>query len=168
MEKSLRAIAFFGGSFAVLAANAAHVGFAQFTVNSLSDVRPTGGGIKFLVTIIPGGAGVALGWYFTRLAKRPGGTFVGYRILSFVGMAAITSYTVTYADAFKLKGVELGAAALPNATFIVGLIVYIMLKYDPDGLMKAAHSSVRKSGRRTLWSALREGSSTPADSTEAA
>jgi hypothetical protein len=152
-ERAMRAFAFFAGALVVLGAQASGVGFAQYAVKSLAGVRPAGGGVKFLVTIIPGGAGVAMGWYITRAWKKH--EVIAFRFLAFVGMLAATAFAVIYAQAFHVKGVRLGAAILPNVAFVVGLILYMMIKFVPGSA-----SSETRSGPlqriRTLSDAMAE------------
>jgi hypothetical protein len=153
IERVMRAFAFFGGALVVLGAQATGHGFAQYAVNAFSGVRPAGGGVQFIATVIPGGVGVAMAWYLIRSWKK--NEVIGFRILAFVGMLSATSFVVVYAQAFHVKGVALGAAILPNVSFLVGIIIYMMLKFDPSSLPVSNDGKIAK-GARTLRDAVIE------------
>ena len=68
--------------------------------------------------LIPGGIAAGFGWYLVLLIKksRPRAA-----VMAFLGMLTAVAFGEIFAVATKTRGVELGAAALPNASFIVGL-----------------------------------------------
>jgi hypothetical protein len=47
-------------------------------------------------------------------------------------MLSATAFVGIYAQAAHVKGVMLGAAALPNVSFVVGVILTIVFAFDPD------------------------------------
>ena len=124
VERLYRGMALVAGAVVALGASAAHVGFASYTVNSLSGARPGGSIITPLSVIIPGGVGAAFGWYFLRIMKRS--TARGLRLVAFVGMLTAVAFAEIFAQATNVKGVELGTAAIPNASFIAGLIISLI------------------------------------------
>lgn len=146
IERAIRAIALLAGAMVALGAQASGSSFATFTVNSLSGSRPVGTGVELLAAIIPGGVGVGMGWYIIRSLNR--NETIAVRVLAFVGMLAAVSFAEVYAVATKTQGVILGAAAIPNSAFILGVMLYIVLKYQ---------SSNTKTSRRGRLGALAGG-----------
>jgi hypothetical protein len=137
IERLIRCSALFSGAMVVLGAQAAGVSFADFAVESLSGSKLfSGAGLT--ATVVPGGAGVAMGWYLTRSLRRSEN--IAIRVLAFVGMLAITQFAQIYVVATSTKGVELGSTAVPNIAFVVGISIYVMLKYDPDSKVDAPTS----------------------------
>lgn len=128
IERAIRGVALLAGALVALGAQATGGSFASFTVTALSGSRPAGAGVELLAAIIPGGVGVGMGWYIIRSLNR--NEAIAVRILAFIGMLAAVSFTEVYALATKTRGVFLGAAAIPNAAFILGVMLYIVLKYE--------------------------------------
>jgi hypothetical protein len=116
-----RALALVGGALVALGAQATGVGFSEYVVESLAGAGPTGEGAKLLSIIIPGGAAVIFGWYFARATEYQ--TLKAMRWLVFLGMLAVVAFAVIFAEATSTQGVFLGAAAIPNTSFVVGLIL---------------------------------------------
>src|ERR1039458_8604685 len=69
-EKFYQALALAAGAIAALGAQASNAGFATYTVNSLTRVRPGGGAFEAVSVIIPGGLAAGFGWYLVRLLKK--------------------------------------------------------------------------------------------------
>jgi hypothetical protein len=129
-----RAFALVGGALVALGAQATGVGFAEYVVESLAGSGPTGEGAKLLSAIIPGGAAFVFGWYFSRTIEYQ--TLKAIRWLVLVGMLATVAFAAIFAEATSTQGVFLGAAAIPNTSFVVGLILsYLAFNHaeDEDG-----------------------------------
>jgi hypothetical protein len=75
-------------------------------------------------------AGVGLGWYFIRTIKKS--ETLAIRVLGFVGMLSVVQFAEVYAIAVQDKGLQLGATAVPNISFLVGLILFVVFKMDTD------------------------------------
>lgn len=130
-ERLLRAMALVAGAVVALGAQAAHVGFASYTVDALSGARPSGSFFKTIAVVIPGGVGATFGWYFLRVMRRSAAK--GLRLISFLGMLTIVGFAEIFAQATNVQGVELGAAAIPNASFVSGMILSVLvLAADPS------------------------------------
>ena len=123
-ERLMRSLALICGAIVALGAQAAGVGFASFTVEALTGNGSGEGIAKFLSIVLPGGLAAAFGWYFTQVMRRS--AVMGLRLVSFLGMLTVISFTVIFAEATKTQGVFLGAAAIPNASFVVGLILSVV------------------------------------------
>ena len=131
-ERLMRSLALVCGAIVALGAQATGVGFASFTVEALTGNGSGEGIAKFLSIVLPGGVAAAFGWYFTQVMRR--NAVMGMRLVSFLGMLTVISFTVIFAEATKTQGVFLGAAAIPNASFVVGLILsVIFLTPTADG-----------------------------------
>lgn len=129
-ERILRVAALLAGAMVTLGAQAAGVSYANFTVKALAGARPASGAAEIGATIIPGLFGVALGFYIVRVYKRS--ERIAARVMGFVGMLAVTAFAEIYATATHTRGVFLGAAALPNVSFVTGIILCVIFTYDPD------------------------------------
>jgi hypothetical protein len=47
--------------------------------------------------------------------------------MSFLGMLTVVAFAVIFAQATNVRGVSLGAAAIPNASFVAGLIFSVVV-----------------------------------------
>jgi hypothetical protein len=124
-ERLLRGMALVAGAIVALGAQAAHVGFASYTVDALSGARPGGALFKTFSVIIPGGIGAAFGWYFLHVMRRSAAK--GLRLICFLGMLTIVGFVEIFAQATNVEGVQLGAAAIPNASFVAGMIIGVLV-----------------------------------------
>jgi len=124
-EKFLLSMALVAGAIVALGAQSSGVGFASFTVESLTGVRPGGAVVKAAAVIVPGGLAAGLGWYFLRVTQQS--VAKGLRIMSFLAMLTIVAFAEIFAEATKTKGVTLGVAAIPNASFVAGLIITLLV-----------------------------------------
>ena len=52
---------------------------------------------------------------------------MGLRMIAFLGMLTVISFAVIFAAATETQGVFLGAAAIPNASFVAGLIFSVVV-----------------------------------------
>jgi hypothetical protein len=50
--------------------------------------------------------------------------------LAFIGMLATASFASVYVVALNKNGADLGKAAIPNISFAVALLLYVVLKID--------------------------------------
>lgn len=123
-ERFPRSLALIGGAVVALAAEVTGVGFADYIVDALAGSSPAGQGVKLLAIVIPGGAAVAFGWYFSYALERS--TLKAMRWMILLGMLTLVTFATILAEATKTQGVFLGDAAIPNASFIVGLILSIL------------------------------------------
>lgn len=119
-ERLMRSLALIGGAIIALGAEASGVSFADYTIDTLTGARPGGEVFKAFAAIVPGGIGAFFAWYFVRVMRRSAD--MGLRLMSFLGMLTVISFAVVFAEATSTNGVMLGAAAIPNASFVVGLI----------------------------------------------
>ena len=103
--------------------------------------------------IVPGTAGVWMGWYLTRSLRRD--EDVAMRIMAFVGMLAASSFAAVYVVAIDKNGARLGASALPNISFIVGIFLYVMLRFQTSP--KSRRSAGGGQNIRNMWSYFSSG-----------
>lgn len=128
-ERMMRALALVCGALLALGAQAAEVGIASYTVETLTGTRPGGEFFKAMSAMVPGGIAVAMGWYFVRAMRRS--TQMALRLVSFLGMLTVVTFIVIFAEATNTQGVFLGAAAIPNASFVIGLIGSVIIFNTP-------------------------------------
>jgi len=151
LERLIRLGAWFSGAMVVIGAQAGGLSFADFTVNALSGTRPASDIAKLMGALIPGALGVALASYLTNSVRRSNN--VAIRVMAFVGMLAATQFAEIYAAAMSANGLEIGAAAIPNLSFVVGIVMYIVLTWDPEDRTRrsswraALNISLRRRGR---------------------
>jgi hypothetical protein len=126
LERALRAAAAFTGALVVLGAQASGVSYANFIVKALEQNKTIG--IGFLAAGLPAAAGAGIGWYFVHSMKRSDALTV--RLLAFIGMLALASFGSIYAVALNRSGTALGKAAIPNISFAIALLLYVVLKID--------------------------------------
>lgn len=135
-ERFMRALALVAGALLALGAQAAGVSYASYAVDALAGTGPGGEAVKLLSIIIPGGVAAAFGWFFMRAMRRS--TAMGLRWMSFLGMLTVVTFGVVFAQATETQGVFLGAAAIPNTSFVLGLIFSVLAfrrpADAPDGM----------------------------------
>jgi len=119
-EKFLQSLSLLGGAVVALGAESAGVSFADFTVDALTGARPGGEAFKAISVIFPGGIGALVGFYFVRVSNK--NVDKGKRFMCFLGMLTVIAFLVILAEATSVQGLFLGAAAIPNASFVTGLI----------------------------------------------
>jgi len=129
IERFMRFIAAAGGALAVLSTRALGLSVPEFLMQSLSTARPTLGVLSGFVA--PAFAGAFVAWIFD-YSIRHKGTNVTVRLLVFVGAVFTVQFADVYAAAFRRTGVSLGPTLAPNATFIVGLVLYLVLRVDTE------------------------------------
>ncbi|GAA3216404.1 hypothetical protein ACFO1B_15260 [Dactylosporangium siamense] len=129
-ERVLRIAALAAGALVVLGAQSAGASYALFIVDALAGARGPSTAAAVGAAVVPALAGAALGFFLVRTYKRS--TRIGARVLGFVGMLSATAFVGIYAEATHTRGVMLGAAALPNVSFVVGVILTIVFAFDPD------------------------------------
>ncbi|TWP32997.1 hypothetical protein [Leekyejoonella antrihumi] len=120
-ERLRRCLALFAGAMVVVGAQASGVSFAVFAARSLAHARGASTAAHLFAVIVPAAVGVGLGYYFVRVYRRS--EVFGLRMLCFVGMLALAAFAEVYASATHTRGVFLNAAALPNLSFVVGLVL---------------------------------------------
>jgi hypothetical protein len=126
LERLLRAAAAFAGALVVLGAQASGISYANFIVKSLEHNKTVG--IGFLAAGLPALAGVGIGWYFVHSMKRSSDLTI--RLLTFIGMLAMASFASIYVVGLSKHGADLGRAAIPNVSFAVALLLYVILKIE--------------------------------------
>jgi hypothetical protein len=124
-ERLMRSLALVGGAIVALAADASGVSFSTYTIDTLTGARPGGEVFKAFAVVVPGGLSAFFAWYFVRVMGRS--AEMGLRLMSFLGMLTVIAFAVIFAQATATEGVTLGAAAVPNASFVVGLIFGVVV-----------------------------------------
>lgn len=82
--------------------------------------------------VAPTIAGAVVAWFFNYSMRRRG-TDVTQRLLIFVGAVFAIQFADVYAAAFHTSGLSLSPTLAPNATFVVGLVLYLVLRIDTSG-----------------------------------
>lgn len=130
LERAIRAGAVFSGAMVVLGARAAGLSFGDFIVESMSATTLKGNVAAVAGAVVPSSLGVGLSMHLLRAFKR--NETIAIRILGFVGTLAAMQFAEIYAAAVDTRGLDLGKVAIPNISFVVGIILYIVLKFDPQ------------------------------------
>jgi hypothetical protein len=143
-ERFVRFGALFAGAMIVVGAQAAGVTYTQFIVDSLSSTQPTNVATKVAWAVIPGGLGGGLGYYLTNRARTSEN--VATRILILAGMLATAQFAQIYTFAFGERGLDIGPAAIPNLSFVVGLVLWFVFH---DGNLPAGAKRRFRKGKQT-------------------
>jgi hypothetical protein len=128
VETWIRVGALFAGAMIVVGAQAAGLSFAHFIVEALSSNRPGADAATIAAAGAPGVLGLGVGWYLTHSMRRHRN--VAVRMMILVGMLAAAQFAEIYAAAVAKNGLAVGAAAIPNLAFAVGIILWLMLNHD--------------------------------------
>jgi hypothetical protein len=128
-ERLLQIMALVAGAVVALGAQATGLSFANYTVEALTGEGGAGAFVKLLSVLIPGGIAAAFSWYFLRVMHESAAK--GLRLMAFLGMLTLIGFAEIYAQATNTKGVILGAAAIPNASFVAGMILSLLF-FAPD------------------------------------
>ena len=118
-----RAMALFIGSLVVVGAQASGKSYADFIIGALGSSRSPAFG--FFGAVVPGAMGLALGYYFTRGARRSNERAIRGMIM--IGTFSITQFALMYAIAIDRTGSELGKAITPNVAFVAGLGLWLVM-----------------------------------------
>ena len=96
------------------------------------EVRGFGGLlIKIAWIAVFSAAGAGLSWYMAKELKYSPNVQV--RIMVFVSMLAFMELIEIYARSVGRNGFSIGAGAIPEVAFITGLLLYIVLRFNPGG-----------------------------------
>jgi hypothetical protein len=159
-ELVLRLMALFTGAIIVIGAQIAGVGFATFSVNALSGNQHVTATAKLTNVIIFAAVGVIMGRYITRSFRKD--EDIAMRIMGFVSMLAATQFAAIYVIAMGRQGLELGAAALPNISFIAGAFLYVIFTFRTS--VRPGTRAPAQVGRRTFPTYSNPPESTPTQS----
>lgn len=118
-----RSMALFVGALVVVGAQASGRSYADFIIGALGESRSPLFG--FFGAVLPAAAGLALGYYFTRGARRSSERAIRGMIM--VGTFAITQFALMYAIAVEQNGRDLDAAVTPNVAFVAGLGLWLVM-----------------------------------------
>jgi hypothetical protein len=137
LERAVRAASAFVAALVVVGSQAGGLSYANFIVKSLEHNRTVG--FSFLAAGLPAIAGVGIGWYFVHLMKKSDDLTI--RVLTFIGMLAVASFASIYAVGLSKHGANLGKAAIPNVSFAVASLLYVILKIDTKSSSKSKSRS---------------------------
>lgn len=140
-QRMKRMLALAAGALVTLGAQAAGLSYAEFTVGALAGARGSSAVANVGATLVPALLGVGLGFFLVGVAKNSNARAM--RLVTFIGMLAATAFAQVYAEATATNGIELGTAALPNITFVTGVILTYVFAADEhersegEGMMKS-------------------------------
>jgi hypothetical protein len=166
-ERLMITLALFCGAMVVVGSQAAGASYAQFTINAMGSTSAGGALAKAAAVAVPGSVGIGLGWYLRRCMRRA--DTYAIRVLAFVGMLAVAQFAAIYVASLDKKGVKLGATAIPNISFILGLLLYLVFKHDVSKQTTTKRAAWRNrladviAGNRTEASASTDAQTDPQD-----
>ncbi len=158
-ERTKRFMLMAAGGLIALGANQAGVGYADFTVGALATARGPSAVAAIVSAAIPALLGVGLGFLIARLMKNDDPRAA--RLVGFVAVLASVAFALVYAQATQTRGVILGVAALPNLSFVVG----VMLTYGFASDDQSRDAGGLAGMARSLWRSRRSPESSAADET---
>ncbi len=141
-ERTLRLAAIVAGALVALGAQAAGVSFATFTVEALAGARAPSAGAALVSAVIPALVGVGLGFFLVRTINRS--SRIARRAMGFLAMLIGVAFAALYAQITQTNGLIIGAAAIPNVSFVVGVILTVVFTWDPDA--RSAEGKLRALG----------------------
>jgi hypothetical protein len=127
IERWIRIGALFAGLMIAIGAQLGGISVSAFIVDALSSTRASGKAAIFAGAAIPGIAGVTVGWYLTHAARR---SDVAIRVMALISTLAAAEFAQIYIASLRRNGLSVGTPAIPNLAFIVGLILWYILRYD--------------------------------------
>ncbi|HEX4832288.1 MAG TPA: hypothetical protein VH478_14490 [Trebonia sp.] len=133
-ERLIRGLALFTATLVVLGSQAAGLTVGKGIVDMM-EVKGFGGlVIKLAWILLAGSAGAMLARYLTNHLYSS--TSLQLRVMVFVGMVVHLELLEIYVSSFSRNGFAVGAGAIPDIAFISGLLLYIVLRYDPEAMRK--------------------------------
>ena len=127
-ERLLRIVAFSAGLLAYLAAKAYGVAIPTLMVSALDVTKPLT--LGFYGAVLPSLAGTFVAWFCLRLMKND--EDVGKRGLVLFASFIFTMFSDSYTTiASKITPSQSGFG-LPNMTFVLGIVLYIIFNYQRD------------------------------------
>lgn len=126
LERTFRTAALFCGALLVIGAEASGATYNEFLVESLSETVTFK--VGFLATVLPAAAGLGIGVFFVRMMRRSENFTI--RGFIFVGMLATAQFAASYAAALEHNGVDIGATSLPNISFVLSLLLYLVFNIE--------------------------------------
>jgi hypothetical protein len=130
VERMIRGLALFAGTLTVVGLDAAGVSFARFTIDALGAGGLAGALVKVFSAAVALAAGYGVGMYL--VVKLRSSRNIAIRGMIFIGVIVHIELLELYVNALHRDGFTIGAGAIPNAGFLVGLIAYVVLNYDPQ------------------------------------
>jgi|GEM_PF-5339985 len=123
VELVMRLAALATGTLVVVGSDAAGVGYSDWIMRSLATTKTLPVGIYG--SLIPGAAGIALGWFIVRnLESRR--SDLAMRFIALVGMLAFVEFVKSYLIGVQTRRLE--AIALPNLSFVLSLLFYMVAR----------------------------------------
>lgn len=127
-ERLKRILALFAGAMIVIGAQASGLSFATFAADALGTGRATSAGATAVTALIPGLAGMGMGYFLVRTYRR--NDVMAMRLICLVGMLALAAFVQAYATITHTEGVLIGATAVPNISFAAGIIMVFVFTDD--------------------------------------
>jgi hypothetical protein len=133
-ERLIRGLAMFAATLVALGSQAAGLTVGKGVVDMLETRGFVGLMIKLAWIALASYAGAMLGRYLTK--NLDASTTLQIRVMVFVGMIVHLELLEVYISSFSRNGFAVGPGAIPDIAFISGLLLYIVLKYDPEAVRK--------------------------------
>ena len=137
-ERLLRIVAFSAGLLSYLAAKAYGIAIPTLMASALDITKPLT--LGFFGAILPSMAGTFVAWFCLRLMKN--NQDVGKRGLVLFASFIFTMFSDSYTTIASKITPSQSANGLPNMTFVLGIILYIIFKYERNGFT-AQHQAVQ-------------------------
>ncbi|GAA4257343.1 hypothetical protein GCM10022255_073760 [Dactylosporangium darangshiense] len=141
VERMIRGLALFAGTLTAVGVDAAGISVARFTVDTLATTGFAGFAVKAFVAVVVVAAGYGVGKYL--ITKLRTSRNIAIRGMIFIGMIVHIELLEIYVDAVRRNGFTIGSGAIPNAGFMVGLIAYVVLNYDPQNPQERVSAVLR-------------------------
>ena len=126
VERLLRTVAFAAGLLAYLASKAYGVAIPTLMASALDITNPLT--LGFFGAVLPSLAGTFVAWFCLRLMKD--NEDVGKRGLVLFASFIFTMFSDSYTTIASKISPSQSGFGLPNMTFVLGIILYIIFKYQ--------------------------------------
>ena len=128
LEKIIKTAAMVTGFLIYFGAKSLGISIPTMIMASVQNTNPIIFGVFGLV--LPSAAGIFVSWYCMKNMRRS--EIIASRIVILLAAFIAVMFGDVYATTYQITELEAGlnTALLPNLTFIVGLMLYVIFKYE--------------------------------------
>jgi uncharacterized protein YjbI with pentapeptide repeats len=132
LEVAIRSIAAVTGFLIYFGAKAVVLSIPQLMLSAISTTTPAA--VGFLGIVVPGLAGTIVAWYCLKSIQQH--EELAFRLVVLISTFIVVLFGDAYVAAVGNNGISrqgINEALLPNSAFTVGIALYIIFRYLPEG-----------------------------------
>jgi hypothetical protein len=128
LEKIIKTLAMVAGFLIYFGAKAVGISIPAMMLASVQNTNPIVFG--FFGLVLPSAAGIFISWYCMKNMRRS--EVIASRIVILISAFIAVMFGDVYASSYQVETLKesMNAALLPNLTFVVGLTLYVVFKYE--------------------------------------